>query len=95
MRTVELDPIERRVRIRVAALGYASMSEFHRAYLGDGGHRSYAWWRGLSTDSPVSAITEAAVGLGVTPSVLLGAAESAAEALIGGAELGRVKLNEG
>ena len=89
-----LDPIARRVRIRIAALGHPSMSEWHRAYLEGGGGRSYAWWRGLSTQSPVSSIEEAASALGVSAGALLGVAENTAESLMGGMNTGRVKLNE-
>ena len=89
-----LDPIARRVRIRIAALGHPSMSEWHRTYLESGGGRSYAWWRGLSTQSPVSAIEEAAGALGVSAGALLGVAENTAESLMRGMGPGRVKLNE-
>ena len=90
-----LDPIERRVRIRIAALGFSSMSEWHRGYVENGGARSYAWWRALSTSSPYSAIEEAALSLGISKGALFGVAQDTAEALVSGAGAGRVKLHEG
>ena len=91
------DEVQRRIRIRVAALGHTSIKEFHRDYSISGGTRSYQWWWGLSESSSVQAVTEAAQALGVPlPSLLGGRGANDSDLLkVGiGESSGRVAINE-
>lgn len=91
------DEVQRRIRIRVAALGHTSIKEFHREYEGSGGSRSYQWWWGLSESSSVQFVSEASVALGVPlPSLLGGVGANDSDLLrVGvGESSGRVSINE-
>ena len=68
----KLDRISQRVRIRITALGYPSMSAWVKEHERQGGQRPYSWWRSLDMSSPYEYITEAARHLNITPSVLIG-----------------------
>jgi hypothetical protein len=66
------DEISKRVRIRITALGFPSMSAWVKEHERRGGDRPYAWWRSLDASSPYQSIAEAARYLDTTPSVLIG-----------------------
>ena len=91
------DEVQRRVRIRVAALGHTTIKEFYREYVSAGGGRSYQWWWSLSESSSLSSLKEAAVALGVPISSLTNGDTSARVALITSGvneSNGRVQVNE-
>ena len=92
----DLDDIEKRVRIRVTALGHTSLTDWHRTYIERGGTRSYQWWRKLNASYPYNDLVEAAQDLELTIDVLIGTQPDDDIKLVrGGITEGRVQLNEG
>ena len=61
----ELCNVQKHILIRIAALGYRTLAEWHRSYQASGGVQSYYWWRQLSMNSKLSDLEEAAQCLGV------------------------------
>ena len=89
-----MDPVEQRVKIRIASLGYkdvkalhVDLEENHSGY-----NRNYDWWLRLSSNSKASAISEAARYLKTSVSVLLGEQDNR---LLSESKLGRINLMEG
>lgn len=72
MSEAKLDDIAKRLRIRITALGFPSMSAWVKEHERQGGQRPYSWWRSLDMSSPYEYIAEAARHLNTTPSVLIG-----------------------
>lgn len=91
---MELDEITRRVKIRVAFLGFSNLKEFVKHLEDQGVERSYHFWRTLSKHSPLTHLTEAAKHLGVDTSVLIGIDGDFYDLLKESSTTGRISLTE-
>jgi len=89
-----MDPVEQRIKIRIASLGYRDIKTLHNDLtenLADYG-RNYDWWLRLNSHSKASAISEAAGYLKTSVTVLLGEQDNK---LLSESKMGRIDLMEG
>ena len=89
-----MDPVEQRIKIRIASLGYRDVKTLHKDLEEnhDGYDRNYDWWLRLNSHSKASAISEAARYLKTSVTVLLGEQDGS---LLLESKMGRIDLMEG
>ena len=87
-----MDPVEQRIRIRIASLGYKDVKALHNELVKRSDYdKNYDWWLRLNSNSKASALSEAAKFLKTSVVVLLGEQDSE---LLSEAKLGRISLME-